>query len=211
MTRRLKDHDSAELAFRLRSGAYGLMMLGMCTLGATLAGLPPILGLAAGLVASVAVYFGSLFIADRSGSIGASVYGTSGSSTPSLREYSLADSLVARGRYDEAAEAYQLLSEDFPADAEPRLRHARLLRDKSARYEDAALILKQTLSIPALKPETELAVLRELVELFTHKLKQPTRALPYLARIVEKHGDGATGQWARAEAKEIKQQMQVDS
>jgi hypothetical protein len=210
VTRRLKDVDSAEVAFRLRSGAYALMVIGMCTLGATLAGLPPLLGLLAGLAVGAMVYFVSLFIADRSGIMAASVYGTAGSSTPSIREYSLADSLVARGLYDQAAEAYALLSEDFPHDPEPRLRHARLLRDKSARYEEAAVIMRNALSITSLKPETDLAILRELVELYIHKLREPNRALPYLARIVDRHPDTQTGQWARAEAKDIKQKMQAD-
>ena len=181
-----RDVDHAEVAMKMRTGAYA--------------------GVAVGAIA----YFGALFIADRGGAIGASIYQPSGSSTPAVREYSLADSLVARGRIDEAAEAYQLLSEDYPGDPEPRLRHARLLRDKAERYEEAAQIFKSILGMAGLKPETELVALRELVELCTHKLHAPQRALPYLARISEKFAGTPTAQWARAEALEIKQQMKQD-
>jgi hypothetical protein len=204
----VKDIDSAELTFRLRAGAYAAIAFVVAIAGALALGKGIVVALLAGVGMALIVYFGPLLIADRSGRIGASIYQPSGSSTPQVREFSLADSLVARGLIDQAAEAYQLLSEDFPDDPEPRIRHARLLRDQSARYEESAALFKSILSLRALQPETELVVLRELVELHTHKQQQPTRALPYLARIAEKFGDSPTGAWARNEARDIKQQMQ---
>lgn len=205
MTKR--DVDSAEQVMKLRTAAYAAMVAGIAALGALIAGFPLMLALPAAALAGAAVYFGALFFADYSGRAAASIYQPSGSSTPAIREYSLADSLVARGQTAEAAEAYALLSEDFPNDAEPRLRHARLLRDKTQRYEDAAQIYKSALSIPKLKPETELVILRELIELFTHKLHAAPRALPYLARVVEKYASSNAGAWARAEMSDIKQAM----
>lgn len=205
-----KNVDSAEQAFKLRAFSYCLLVVFLATGASTLLGVPVFLGLLIGIVMGVIAYIGALFIANRSGQVAASIYQPSGSSTPPVREYSLADSLLARGRIDEAAEAYQVLSEDYPDDPEPRLRHARLLRDKTQRYEDAAQIFKGALAIPNLKPEAELVILRELVELFTHKLRQPQRALPYLARMAEKFGSSPSGEWARQESKDIKQQMLQD-
>lgn len=207
---KLRDVDSAEQVMKLRTAAYSAITAILVMSATTLSGFPFALSLLVAVVAAVLVYFGTLFIAESGGRAGASIYQPSGSSTPSIREYSLADSLVARGQVAEAAEAYALLSEDFPEDPEPRLRHARLLRDQGARYEDAAQIYKGALAIPKLKLETELVVLRELIELYTHKLKAPPRALPYLARIVEKHGTDSAGTWARAEMNDIKQKMLQD-
>ena len=207
---KLKDVNSAERAFKLRAFAYSFMVVFVATAASGLLGVPIILGFLGGLAAGGLAYFGSLFIAERGARVGASIYQPSGSTTPPVREYSLADSLVARGLTDQAAEAYQLLSEDYPEDPEPRLRHARLLRDKAQRYDDAAQIFKSILTIPNLKSETELVVLRELVELCTHKLRQPQRALPHLARIAQKFGGTPPGEWAREETRAIKQQMQQD-
>ena len=207
-----RDVDSAELAFKLRAFAMAMLVFGMCVAGgvivAAYAGTSMLWGVLLGAGAGVIVYFSALFISDRSSRLAASVYGGAGSSTPSIAEYSLADSLVARGRYEEAAEAYALLSEDFPADPEPRLRHARLLRDRTGDYEAAAIVFKKILSMPALKPAVELTVLRELSELFANKLQEPVRALPFLARIAEKYATTPTGSWARAEIKDLKQNIQ---
>jgi tetratricopeptide (TPR) repeat protein len=206
----MKDVDHAELAFRLRAAASTVVVLGLVALATSMLGLPLQGALLVGLAAAVLAYFVILFIADRSGRMGAGIYQPSGSSTPVVREYSLAESLVARGRFDEAAEAYQLLSEDFPDDPEPRIRLARLLRDNTARYEEAGAMFKSVLSMRGLKPETELILLRELVELYMHKLQQPPRALPYLKRIAEQFANTPTAQWARHEARDIKQQMQSE-
>ncbi len=206
----LKNVDSAEIAFRLRAGAYAAIAFVLAIAAALALGKGIVVAFLAGVGVGSIVYFGPLLIAERGGRIGANIYQPSGSSTPVVREYSLADSLVARGKFDEAAEAYQLLSEDFPNDPEPRIRHARLLRDKKAGYEDAANKFKSIFSIPGLKPETELIVLRELAELYTHKLAQPPRALPYLKRIADQFANSPTGEWARNEARDIKLQMQSE-
>ena len=205
-----KNVDSAEQAFRLRAFSYALLIVFISTGASVLLGAPIFLGLLIGIGVGGITYAGALFIASRGGQVAASIYQPSGRSTPPVREYSLADSLVARGRIDEAAEAYQALSEDYPDDPEPRLRHARLLRDKTQRYEEAARIFKSALAIPNLKQEAELVILLELIELYTHKLRQPQRALPYLARIADKFGTTTTGDWARKETRDIKQQMLQD-
>jgi tetratricopeptide (TPR) repeat protein len=207
---RYKDVDESERANKLRAFSYSLLITFVSMGASILLGAGIFLGLAVGVMAGGIAYSGSLFLAERSGRVAASIYQPSGSSTPPIREYSLADSLVASGRFDEAAEAYQVLSEDYPQDPEPRLRHARLVRDKTRCYEDALSIFKSALAISSLKPETELAILRELVELCTHKLHQPARALPYLARIAEKFPGTPTGEWARNESREIKRQIQED-
>ncbi|HUP88295.1 MAG TPA: tetratricopeptide repeat protein, partial [Longimicrobiales bacterium] len=172
-----------------------------------LAGVSPFKIVLIALGAFLIGLFVPVMISEKTGNAAASIYGTKGSSTPAPAQYSLADSLVARGKYDDAEEAYTLLSEDFPDDPEPRVRLARLLRDKSARHADAAEWFKRALSSKT-EPAVEVAVLRELIEVYTHKLHTPEKALPYLSRVFEKHPTHPASVWARNEYQEIKQDMQ---
>jgi tetratricopeptide (TPR) repeat protein len=200
-----RDVDSAEIAFRTRTAAYAIIVgVVIAGLGVAVAGL---LGLVIGIASGVFVYFGTLYLAERSGRVAASLYHSSGSSTPAKREYSFADSLVARGMYAEAARQYAQHASEHPDDAEPRIRRARVLRDHLGDYEEAFTEYKQILRMPALPPETQLAVLREQAELCTHRIRDPRRALPYLARIGEKFGGTPTAAWARQELADIKAAM----
>ena len=202
-----RDVDSAELAFRLRTGAYAIIIGVVFTgLGIAVAGAA---GLLIGVASGVFVYFGVLFFAERSGRIAASVYHSSGSSTPARREYSYADSLVARGMYAEGAAQYRVHSEEHPDDPEPRMRRARVLRDHLEEYEQAFVEYKQILAMPELARETQLAVLREQAELCTHRMREPQRALPFLARISESFSGTPTAAWARQEIADIKAAMRA--
>ncbi len=207
----LRDTDSAETAFRMRAFAYGLMVGALGGGAGFLIFGKVAYALLSFVVVGTVVYFASLLVAEHGGRVGAAIYQPTGSSTPAVREYSHADSLVARGQYAEAVEAYRQLAVEYPADPEPRLRQARVLRDHHHAFEDAVTVFRQVLQMAALRPETELAVLRELVELCIQKQQQPQRALPYLARITEKFSGTSTAAWARREAREIKDLMQRES
>jgi hypothetical protein len=202
-----RDVDSAEVAFRLRAAAYAIIIGVVFTgLGIALAGAA---GLLIGIASGAVVYFGVLFFAERSGRVAASLYHSSGSSTPARREYSFADSLVARGMYAEAAAQYLQHAEEYTDDPEPRMRRARVLRDHLQDHEQAFLDFKEILAMPALPAETMLAVLREQVELCTHRMREPQRALPYLARISDAFPGTPTAQWARQEIADIKAAMRA--
>ena len=206
-----RDVDSAEVAFRLRATAYGLIV------GAVAAGIAFMFSasilnaILAFVIVGGGVAAGALYLAERGARIGASLYRPSGSSTPAVREYSYADSLVARGQPEQAVAAYAELTRQHPEDPEPRLRRARVLRDQLRRYDDAVAELKGLLKMSALKSETELVALREIVEIHLHKQQQSARALPYLARIAEKYAGTPTAEWARNEAREIKASMKHES
>jgi hypothetical protein len=208
---KLRDVDSAEVAFRTRAGAYAILIglvsiaIGVAAAGAF--GFPIVAGIAGGIGAGAATYFIVMFISERAGGAAASLYRPSGSSTPALREYSFADSLVARDMIPAAVAEYERLSIEHPDDPEPLLRRARVQRDYQKAYADAALTFRRALAVETLKPETELATLRELVELYVHRQRDPQPALPYLARIAEKFSGTPAADWARAELREIKQSM----
>lgn len=206
--RRLKDVDHTDMIYRMRSAPFAFIFGLLAAGGASVAHMPWYLVILVGIGAFCAVLFLPTYLANKTGDVGAAIYTPSGRSTPSIAEYSLAESMVARGRYDDAAEAYGLLSEDYPHDPEPPLRYARLLRDKMQRFEDAATWYKRALAVEDIKEATEVAATRELIELYTHKLKTPERALQYLSKIPEKYPNNPAAAWARQEYLEIKSDMQ---
>lgn len=207
----MKNMDSQQIALYLRSLPYGVLVAFLIFAPAVLVAHVSIghaLLLAGG--GFFAAWLIPPILSERTARIGAAIYSASGSSTPSIRQYSLADSLVARGKYDEAAEAYTLLSEDFPTDPEPRVRLARLYRDQLQRPDNAAESFKRALAVPNIEAATEIAVARELIEVYTHKLRTPARALPYLARLAEKHPSHPVAEWARSQYRDIKAAMQQE-
>lgn len=204
MVRKLKDRDELSRALRWRALPFAIVAAGMMfsagmMIGASLAKVLISAGIAFVIVMTV-----PLLVSERVGRIGGSLFMPGGRGTPPVREYSLADSLVARGRFDEAVEAYALLSGDYPTDPEPRVRAARLLRDRMMRHNDAAEWFKRALAIKTLDAAVEVAILREIVELYTHKLRTPSKALPYLARLTDKHGTHPAAKWARELTADIK-------
>ena len=200
------DIDSAETAFRLKAAVYAV------PIGAVAAGLIYLFTQSLLFAALGFVVLGSgtaaatLYVAETGGRIAASLFRPSGASTPAVREYSYADSLAARGQHEQAVAAYEELGRQFPDDPEPRLRQARVLRDHLQQFDSAIHVFRQLLK-PGVKPEVELVVLREIVEIHLHKQRQSERALPYLARIAEKFAGTPTAEWARAEARAIKADM----
>lgn len=200
----MKNRDAQEVALRLRVLPYAIIAGGFVIGPAMMAGASVARALVYGLIAAVIAYIVPLVLLQRTANAGASVLGGSGASTPALRQYSLADSLVARGQIGEAAEAYRMLAEDFPADPEPRVRRARLLRDRMANPEQAAEWFKKALAAEGIEPAMSIAITRELIELHIHKMGTPALALPYLAQLAEKHPDHPVASWARAEYADIK-------
>jgi tetratricopeptide (TPR) repeat protein len=208
----IKDTNSAEIALRIRAAALSMVVLGLCIGGGVVihayTGASMWLAVIAGCTAATIVYASALYFSERGGRIGASLFSPDSHSTPPVRQYSLADSLVARGKFDEACEAYELLAQDYPDDPEPRIRLARLLRDQLQQPEAAADWFRKVIAVKNLDAATDIAVHKEISELYMHRLHAPRRALPYLAKLSSNHPDHPFGKWARDELVEIKQAMQ---
>lgn len=202
-----KDIDSFNVALLLRALPFALIGALLALTASASMGASRGTVILTTLLAAVAGLVVPLYVAERAGRAGASIYHASGSSTPALRQHSLAESLAARGMLAEAAEAYELLSQDYPLDVEPRVRLARLLRDRMQQPEDAAMWFRSAIMLRDIDTATEISLMRELCELHTHRLKTPEKALPWLARLAEKYPDHPGGLWARAEMGEIRQAM----
>ena len=206
MSKKLRDVDSADQAQNLHAFGYSLyggVIFGL--LGYFVGG---IIGAIAGYVlGSALIYLLTTLFAGGMGAGAATVYMSSGSSTPGKREYSLGDALSMQGKYGEAADEYERSAVVYPEDPEPRLRLARMLRDRVLDYERAAHWFRQALDASEIEPGIEVQAYRELAELYTHRLKQPQRALPVLAKLIDRHPSTPAAQWARAQMAETKQDM----
>ena len=139
------------------------------------------------------------FLTEGAGVVAGTIYHPSGKSTPPKREYSYAESLAARGHYEEAVTAYQLCCADFPEDPEPYVKIARLYRDKLEQYEDALFWFKRARSDAQVDKGRELLITQEIIEIHTSKLDVPQKAIPELARLVDRFPEDPVADWARGE------------
>jgi tetratricopeptide (TPR) repeat protein len=213
--RRLKDRDVAESVFRLKALTWSLtgMLLG-ALLGSYYAlqsGRSVILYAALfAIVVWAVAFFGTLFFSEGVARMGGSVYFSSGSSTPAKREYSLAESYVARGQLADAAAEYERNASAHPDDPEPPLRLARLHRDSLRQPQHAVTWFRHALAVKGIAPGVALLTRRELIELYIHHLHEPQRALPELARIAELHPNSPDALWAKRELAELKRQLHAE-
>jgi tetratricopeptide (TPR) repeat protein len=141
------------------------------------------------------------------GRAAATIHNPSGRTTPSRREHSHAESLLARGLVQEAIDAFEIAVAEDPGDPSPYLRVARIYREKLGRYEDAARWFKRALTESAAPPGIAMLAARELVELYVTKLGEPGRAAPLLARMAEERAGTPEGTWAAEELAAVKAAM----
>jgi len=197
--RRLTDVDAAERAFRIKALVYAVLV------GAALSGLtgPPFvtllqqrgalqgvssdLGFVVGFpLVTGLIYAVTMWAAGRARAMAQTIYNPSGDSTPYRPEYSYAASLAVRGRYAEAAAAYELHAIEHPAEPEPYLRLARLYRDKLQQYEDALTWFRRARTDATLAPGHELYVIQEIIDLYLQQLRAPRKAIPELTLVCQR-------------------------
>lgn len=203
----LRDVDAGERAQKIKLGLYaaaggvtGFFAVPFYFSETTEAG-PVLLVLAAifGWAGSAAaIYLLGQLLMEGSASVAGSLIFPGGSAPP-VKTFSRAESLVIRGRLQEAAAAYEAAALEDPADPESRVRLARLLRDELGRPEDALPWFRHARDIAAQDRARDLSVTREIIEVYTHRLRAPARALPELARAAERWRGSEAGEWARRE------------
>jgi len=208
MPRRLRDVDAGHRVNQARivlwSIALGLMM--GAPIGGFVAdrqGVNAIAGAMVGaLVVGLAVYKGSSFLVEGAATTAQMINLPSGDSTPYKTDFSHAASLVLRGRYEDAAAAYEVQCSEHPEDPEPYLRLAWLYRDNLQRFDEALTWFQRARADARLSSPQHLLVIQEIVDLYVHRLKQPRRAIPELAQLCEKF-PGSPG--AEAAGKQLRQ------
>jgi tetratricopeptide (TPR) repeat protein len=206
---RTRDVDLAARARMVRAflGAVPGAVLGliggfrlMAYSESALAPLYPVIGL---LIGALFVFGFVMLVSGAGGKVGSALYNPSGKTTPHKAEYSQAQSLVVRGMYTEAVDAYELLVSEHPKDSEPYIQLARLYRDRLDDMEGAVRWFRRALNESQIASGQEILVGREISEIYMHRMGQPERAAPFLARIAEKYPDTPDGQWAERELQEL--------
>ena len=144
------------------------------------------------------------------GSMAGTIYHPSAESTPVKREYSYPESLAARGHYEDAINAYQVCCADHPEDPEPYVRIARLYRDQLHMYDEALLWFKRARSESALSSGRELLITQEIIEIFTRRIGDPQRAIPELARLVDRFPDDPACEWAKEQIVKLRQEREAE-
>jgi len=87
------------------------------------------------------------------------------------------------------------------------LRLARVYRDHLNDHERSISWFRNAANRTGCDAPTEIGALRELIEVYTHRMREPARALPDLARLASKHGGTTSGEWARKQIADIKKEM----
>ena len=198
-----RDRDAAETAMKLRVGVWSLIGVGLGFLAGSLAG-HPFLG---ALVGGGGVYGLAMLLVGGAGRVASTLHAPSGATTPRGREHSRAESLLVRGHYAEAVEAFQEAVAGDPTDPTPYLRIARIHRDHLGELETAAAWFRRALRDARVPRGTAVLARRELVELYVHRMKEPRRAAPELARMVEEWEGTEEGEWAARELAAVKEAM----
>ncbi len=200
--------DAAERAYRFQALAWGVFagLFGGIPAGALLAaklGANPFLLALLGFITPIICALVFAEVAMRSaGAATKALYNPRG--TAVRPEYSRAESLVARGEYEDAAAAYEAECLEHPEDPEPYVRLARLLRDHLGRHEEAVTWFTRARSDAQLKGLQGLVITQEIVELYVHKLRTPRRAIPELTLLCQRYPNTPAAQAARRELSEMR-------
>ena len=213
MAKRLRDVDSTARLQRLEALAWasyaGLFMGGGG--GAAfgmLMGWNPILTAVAGVIIVTGGAYGfAMFMANSAAGVAQTIYYPSGSTTPPIAEYSHAQSLAVRGKYEEAAEAYEIACLEGEGDPEPYFRLGRLYRDHLERYDDAVEWFRRARTDAQLTAGQELVALQEIIELYTRKLHTPRKAIPELVQLCDRFPGTPAAEAAEQELGEMREML----
>jgi hypothetical protein len=127
---------------------------------------------------------------------------TGAGNLPPAPSFSFQESLVIRGKFDQAAEAYRAHLQQVPGDFHARLAVAALWRDH---LKDPAMAEKLYLEARSLRPPPgfDFAIGNALIDLY-HSTGQRGRELAELARFAERFRDTPDGVRARQAIARIK-------
>lgn len=203
----LFDRHGPDGMLRVKAAAYGIMVFGLtiplfAAAAAKLGIQSPLLALGFILVGSVgsaaAAFYSGYHV---SNAVGESVKAVtiSGASTPYTEQFSYQQSLVMKGKVDEALASYEAIVNERPANVDVRVRAAELYISKKKNFRRAAELFREAQGIPSISPGEDLYVTNRLVDLYAGPLVTPGRALVELRRLIHRYPDGP----AAARAKEV--------
>lgn len=190
----LFDRHGAAAADIVRSWGYGLMVFGI-TMGAisfsmaAAGGRPTLLQWLEALI--ISAVFGAVIglsglLFGRAAGKGWKHIMVDGSTTPYEEQYSHEQSLVMRGRIDDALASFEAILQRNPDAANPRIRAAELYSREQGNHVRAAQLLSDVQRIPSVGVGDLVYATHRLVDLYTGPLNQPGRAMVELRRLIER-------------------------
>jgi len=118
-------------------------------------------------------------------------------------DFSYAEALEIRGDFEGAAKIYKDAIWKRKRDPLPYLRLARI-RTRAGLHQEATDILRQALGVARFSAQGEALAVREIHEISSNRLGDPSRATPDLARYLERQPEAINEEWARRELDDIK-------
>ena len=134
-----------------------------------------------------------------------------GSSTPYERQFSYEQSLVMKGRVDDALTSFEAVIATEPELIAPRIKAAELYAREKKDPQRAAELFRDVLRSPMITPGDNVYVTNRLVDLYIGPLNDPGRALVELRRLIETRPGTPAAEHARRSLAELKARMNVDS
>jgi hypothetical protein len=134
---------------------------------------------------------------------------TGGSSTPYSEGYSYQQSLVMRGRLDEALESYEAIIADENS-VDVRIRAAELYVREAKNHQRAVELLQDVIRHPQCTPGEEIYAANRLADLLSNHLGQPGKALVQLRRIADRYTGTPVGERAREAIRTLKAMQRTD-
>lgn len=129
--------------------------------------------------------------------------GAAGSGTRRRGGFSYAESLVARGRVDEAVAVYRDAIHEDHRWVTPYFRLSALWTSQGE-LEQAVAVLREAWAYGRLGEEDAALVIRRLYAITAEALGTPERAEPELVEFVDRHPRSAHATWARWRLKEMR-------
>ena len=134
-----------------------------------------------------------------------------GSSTPYERTFSYEQSLVMKGRVDDALASFEAVIATEPELIAPRIKAAELYAREKKDPQRAAELFRDVLRSPSITSGDNVYATNRLVDLYTGPLNDPGRALVELRRLIDTRPDSVAAEHARRSLAELKARMYVDS
>lgn len=205
----LKDVDAADRAFLLRALSITIPSAVIISLAVALylretrhvGGLMVLATVVAGLAVGIGAGLGSWYLAGRAGAGAAHVL-LAGGNLPPAPSYSYQESLVARGRYQDAVDSFAAHLLDHPRDQDARLAMADVLATH-LRDLPRAVAVYQQVRAEAGNPAQEYRAHQSLIDL--HRAAGDRgRLMAELSRFADRYRDTTAGRAARAALAEMK-------
>lgn len=212
---KIREVDAVERAFRIKritlgvyAAAYVSLPVGVLVAN-DLIGPAVAVGMIVGVVAVVYVVTG--LVSEGAGAVAAKIHAPSGESTPRRKEFSRAQSLVARGQYRDATVAYEVHCLEDPTNPDPYFRVAEIYHKHLSDPTEAVAWYQRARADADLTPGEELLAIQTVVEIYVHTLRTPRKAITELVQITKRFPGTEAADAARRELADMRSLLAEES